>query len=690
MKRPFAVIGFTSLVTALLLVYSASAALAAYCAVISATGLILSLVIKSGRINAVSLLCIGCLSASLVMFFAEGVRADTVACCGENKEIEAVVCESPEFSHEKGRYYVTARLDTVSGERKHGKIRLSFSETYDEISSSDLKIGDRISFRAYTYKIGADSKDINLYFASTGVFIGGYSVEELKIEAPSFRSLSYYVDLLRDKIFEITISSFPNKSGGLIIAMLTGDKNHIDGELYNAFKKSGTAHLLAVSGMHLSVWIMFLTLILGDKIKRKWYANLLLAVSVVFIMFIAAFSPSVMRAGIMCLVTILGKHISRESDGLNSLGFASAVMLFYNPYLAVNVGFQLSFLSVLAIFTLAVPFSKSIEDRYCPKIPNEVLQKLFSVAVACVAISLSVTLFTFPVLALSFGGASVVSPLTNLLLMPVSSPIVILSGLNALLHNIPVLSTAISVILNFLCEYSIFVVEKTSALFFSYLPYSRESFVFWCVIFTIVLAGVLLFMKKRLDLRKYTSAAIAVAFLVAACSYTATSFTSYSIVYVSESSYIAVMNGRGVLVGIGDDYYYESKLSTLLDEKNIKLDAVVQMTDDDDARLGYICFEYGIDYVLDNPGDKITLFDCASVENRGDYAIISGNGVQAAVFSNNGLQHQGEYDIIIDSYGLVISDGVTSNYSLTNEDYSGFFVTVNNKGKINYRGEIFG
>lgn len=690
MKRPFAIIGFTALLAALCLVSKASTVLAVCGIILFAMGLILSLAIGKKQVNEVSLLCIGGFIACIFSLFAVQTKSLAVASCGENRSIEAVICETPEFSHDKGRYYAVARLSSVSGEKQYGKIRISFSETYDEISSSDLKIGDKVKFTANVYKIGGDSEDVNLYYASKGIFLGCYSVNGLEISSPRFRPLSYYADILRDKISEITFKTFPNKTGGMIIAMLTGDKSHVDGDLYTAFKRSGTAHMLAVSGMHLSVWIMFMTAVLGASRKRKWYSELILALTVVFIMFLASFSPSVVRAGIMCLVTLFGKHISRESDGLNSLGFASLVMMIYNPYLSVNVAFQLSFMSVLAIFILAVPLNKTVEEKFLPKIPSEFLQKIFSVVCGSVTISLSVTLFTFPILALCFGGASLISPLTNLLLMPVSSPIVILSGVNALFDNVPVLSTALSLVLKVLSEYMIFVVEKTDSMFFSYLPYTRESLAFWCVAFTAVLVCLFLFMHKRLNFRRYAVFVIALAFVFAGHNYVSTSITSYNIVHVSESSYIVAMNGRGVLVGVGDGYYYESELADVLEQKRISLDAVVITDSGDEKRINYICAEYGIENRIDSFGESIELFDSVRIENKGNHVLVCGNKAEIAIFSDNGLQQEKKYDIILDNYGLIFADSESADYTMVCSDYSGVIVNVSEKGKISFRGEKIG
>ena len=182
MKRPFAIIGFTSLLTALCLVHSASTVLAVCGIIIFAAGLILSYAISHKQVNVVSLLCVGGLFACIFVFFAVHSKNTAVDSCGENKTVEATICESPEFSHDKGRYYVVARLSSVSGKKQHGKIRLSFSETYDEISSSDFKIGDKVKFVSDIYKIGGESDDVNLHYASKGIFLGGYEIKELKIE----------------------------------------------------------------------------------------------------------------------------------------------------------------------------------------------------------------------------------------------------------------------------------------------------------------------------------------------------------------------------------------------------------------------------------------------------------------------------------------------------------------------------
>lgn len=695
MKRPLAVTGFCMLLFMLLCIQLESSILALSVLIISAIGLVLSTFLKPKQALLCAAVCLGIGSACLLFLNGEYERQKTLSLCGEQISVQAVISEKPEFSHENGRYYAVAKLKSISGEKAYGKIRLSFSETYDEVDSQSLKIGDRITFNGNVYKIGESSSDIHKYFNSIGIYTGAYTIQNLKIEPPSHRPIYYYVSIVRDWLIQKISHDFDNETAGVIIAMLTGDKDFVSDELYTAFKKSGTAHIMAVSGMHLSVWIMFLGVLL-DKLKRhRALTNLLLCSAVLFVMLLASFSPSVMRAGFMVLLQLSGRFIGRRTDGLNSLGFASIVLLCFNPYMAVNAGFQLSFMSVASIFLLGVPLAETVLQKSKHKIPTEMLKKMFSAVVTSLCISLSVILFTFPIMVMAFGGVSLVSPLTNVLLLPAATPLMILSGLYALFSFVPFISTVLALTVKLFASYTIKAVELTADLPLAYLPADYRYIIGWAVLVLTVIFAVFMLIRKRPTLSKASVAAIVIAFLFAFCNGLSTSLTQYQITTLpteNECSYIVTMNGRGVLVGFSEDYYFEKSLSEKTEELGITLDAAVLFDSTDEYGMSFIAAEHGIKHVLSSPGESVILFGEVRIENRGSFVLAEGNGISVGIFSKDYLQQQSGCDIILYQDGVLCpgeSDGA-HEYTYYSGEPTSLTVVVNENGEYYIRGESFG
>lgn len=690
MKRPLALIGFTALCFLVFFITVESAVLSLGVLIMAGLGLVVSGFSKSKQAILCSMLCIGIVFACLLFMTGEYHRRKTLSLCGEEIYTEAVICEKPEFSHANARYYAVARLRTLSGEKAYGKIRLSFSETYDDIEADALKIGDKISFTAAVYKIGQGDSEIHKYFNSIGIYTGAYSIKNLNINPPSVRPIYHYISIVRDKIIKELNYSFDDETAGFLIAILTGDKDYVSDDTYTAFKRSGAAHIMAVSGMHLSVMVLFLSFLL-DKIGRhRILNNTVLFLSVIFIMLLASFSPSVMRAGFTMLLFLVGKMLNKDADGLNSLGFASICLVLINPYIANNMGFQLSFMSVLSIFLLTLPVYEYVLGKFNNKIPTEMLKTLFSAVLLSVCISLSVTLFTFPIMVTAFGGVSLVSPLTNLLLLPVVSLIVILTALYSLLCYVPIISTILGYAVNIISFYILKVVEITSALPFAYLPANEEYIIGWAVFLFLILLSLYLLIRKNLTIGKISTAFVIVAILLSFGGQINASLSQYQIAAISgedSSSYIVSMNGRGVLIGISEDYYFESNLAERVEELGIRFDALVCFDDTDEYEAGYVCAKYDIKSVIINSGERVVLFGQVTVENRGSYIIVEGNGIRTQIFPKEGLQAALTCDIIINNYGLQFKNNEEYLFAEESEE---FVLTVGENGNYSIRGERFG
>ena len=360
MKRPFALIGFTCASVGLFLncigrhdVAFALGFVLALCAGIT-------LLIKHTRQETTLPLFFtaALLSCLLFLFFgADKLKAQSLA--GENISVTATVCEAPYRKAKGARHYVVCEIEEVSGEKVKGRIRLSFSPTNDEIDPDELVIGNTLSFTGTVYVPGEGDKSIERYFQAEDILLGAYGAENLIITEPTVRGITYYFYLIRSYVTDRLSYAFSDKVAGVLVGILTGDKSCLDGELYEAFRESGVAHLMAVSGIHLSVWVFFLGGIIPEETKSSRLKYLLLLVVTVFIMLLAGMSESIKRAGFMSVIYLLGKLGKRRSDSLNSLGLAVFLMLLYNQSSVLSLSFQLTVLSTLSILTLGKAYMKS-------------------------------------------------------------------------------------------------------------------------------------------------------------------------------------------------------------------------------------------------------------------------------------------------------------------------------------------
>ena len=144
------------------------------------------------------------------------------------------------------------------------------------------------------------------------------------------------------------------ESKALLIGMLFGDKTALDEDLTEDFRRNGTTHVLAVSGIHVTVIFMCINRLFRNRRTRF---SSITAISVLLLYAaLSSFSPSVVRAVVMILICLFARHLYRRYDLLCSAAFSAFLFLLYNPYSLFNAGFQLSY---LAVFTMAflLPFS---------------------------------------------------------------------------------------------------------------------------------------------------------------------------------------------------------------------------------------------------------------------------------------------------------------------------------------------
>jgi competence protein ComEC len=146
------------------------------------------------------------------------------------------------------------------------------------------------------------------------------------------------------------------------VALLLGDHSGLDYETETAFKVSGIRHIIAVSGLHVSILFALIYLMAG---KNRVLTALIGLPLLGFFAMVAGLSPSVIRACIMHGLMILAMLWDREYDPLTALAFAALVMLIINPIVITDVGFQLSFACMLGILLYATKIKNWLlhEDR---------------------------------------------------------------------------------------------------------------------------------------------------------------------------------------------------------------------------------------------------------------------------------------------------------------------------------------
>ena len=161
------------------------------------------------------------------------------------------------------------------------------------------------------------------------------------------------------------LHELPNEYGELLAALVTGRTEGLSPELRYDYSRAGISHLLAVSGLHLSVFVALIDALLAACFLSRRQRGIAEIAAVLFLMGLTGFSHSVVRAGVMLIVCRAALLCGRDSDTLNSLGFAVVLMLLCNPYAAFSTGLQLSYLATMGIAAASGPMTGWFSKRLC-------------------------------------------------------------------------------------------------------------------------------------------------------------------------------------------------------------------------------------------------------------------------------------------------------------------------------------
>ena len=264
---------------------------------------------------------------------------------------------------------------------------------------------------------------------------------------------------LKDRSLSNIYQMFPDPESSLMAGILLGVDTGLSQELQQAFKNTGTAHIIAISGFNISI-IAGLFMAFFSKFFGPRRGSILAIAGIVFYTLLVGADAAVVRAAIMGSLALFAKQVGRRQLALNTLLAVALGMTLVNPLYLWDVGFQLSFFATLGLILYADPFSQfanRIITRYFPSSTAEKFAELFS---EFVLLTLAAQVTTIPIMAYHFQRISLVSFLANPFILPAQPAVMILGGLAVLLSLIwlPLGQTAAWVAWPFVV-YSIRVVE---------------------------------------------------------------------------------------------------------------------------------------------------------------------------------------------------------------------------------------
>lgn len=433
MKRPLFVCGLAGCFAVIFCFYLPEWAAAALIALLALGGGGLLLFGRRHRLprQAAAALLAAAVLAGYAFAVLQVMDSRAEALDAQTGEIEAAVT-AVSFTEDSAVYEVKVTACSVEGAPQSFRARIYTDDR------AMAKVGDGLYASVAFSALQRDSKR---YYYPDGICLTGSVTDSCTVfEREEGRSVFAFLRSLPEKIRthvrEMYASTLSYDTAALLTGITLGDTSGFSKEMANSLSLAGVSHVVAVSGLHLSVvcgGLLTLLTRLRVSVRRRSVITLIAAALMAAV---AGFTPSICRAAITYTILLAAQMLFVKSDALNSLGAASLILLLFNPLSAVSLSFQLSFAATLGILLFAPGLYRRL-DRFLPRTP--LLRRGFSYLSYGLCASLGSMLCTLPILVLSFGNVSLIAPVSNMFVVFPASAALVCGVLAALLSAVPFL-----------------------------------------------------------------------------------------------------------------------------------------------------------------------------------------------------------------------------------------------------------
>lgn len=371
---------------------------------------------------------------------------------GQEQNCEAVLMSEPV---ERGRV-VQCDLYVMTGTYANRNVRAAILKDTVDNHWRRLHVGDGVVIRSVMEQPAAfreSNFDYPMYLKSRGVTATTFvfwnawrkcvidlhdmpAIERVRLTAMKWRQqlLARYRQL-----------RMGDDEYALVSAMALGDKSGLSKELREIYSVSGSAHVIAISGLHLGIIYMFLSLMFRI---RKWQVvrEVLILCAVWAYVFLVGMSPSVTRSATMITIYSIVSLMNRDKMSLNTLGLAAIIMLCVNPLMLFDVGFELSFMAVFFILLLYRPVYRLVSEEFLLR------HRLMRWAWSLTVVSVVAQMGTMPLVLYYFGRFSVYFLPANFIVIPIATVIIYGSVLMVLTLPVLPLQHAIATVVAFFAK----------------------------------------------------------------------------------------------------------------------------------------------------------------------------------------------------------------------------------------------
>ena len=273
------------------------------------------------------------------------------------------------------------------------------------------------------------------YLARQGIFSYMPTSEATLLPGNDGNPISRAIYTFKDKALDNIYRLFPDPEASVLASMLLGINGGLSDPIQQAFRDTGTAYVIAVSGFKISILAgVFVTLF--SRVFGVRRGTLLAVLGIAFYTFLVGANDAAVRAALMVTLALIAEQIGRRTQGLNTLAFVAALMALWNPLVLWDAGFQISFFATLGLILYLEPLQRTTENLLARYFPQWNAQEVIKYVLYYFLLTLAVQLTTLPIMAYQFKQIPLIALIANPSITPAQPAVMILGGSAILLSLI--------------------------------------------------------------------------------------------------------------------------------------------------------------------------------------------------------------------------------------------------------------
>lgn len=382
-------------------------------------------------------------------------------------EVDGIISQDPEQTDKSIQIQVSVSSVNISENKITGDLLVIVPKA---IADSTYGYGDVLHIKGkLETPPSIEGFDYQAYLNNQGIYSIMYSPQiQIVAKAPGFKPLAL-VYQLRASLARSLAQTLPEPQASLGQGIILGLRANIPADIENQFIRTGTAHLLAISGINLTIMAgMLISAGVALFGRRNQIYAWLAIFAIWFYALITGFQPPVVRAAIMASIFLIAELLGRQRSSIVALVLATTLMLFFNPQLVYDASFQLTVMSMVGLVMVAPPL-QSLSKRLIEGALPDKFAKYFIPVADSLIISMASIIAILPLIVYYFGIFYWIGPIATLLTVAPMPAIIVVGSTCAILGIFALpLSQFIAWFVWLLLSYVLLIVKVAD-----YIPFSQ-------------------------------------------------------------------------------------------------------------------------------------------------------------------------------------------------------------------------